>query len=661
MTATLTSTLTSTWLSSLDTRSPGAGQERAHEKDWDYVVVGSGAGGGTLAARLVEGGQRVFLIEAGLDPGLSRAAQADPRLPDDYLVPGFHAHASENPAMRWDFHVRHHDDPAQQARDPKFDATRDGVLYPRAAALGGCTAHNAMIFMLPHDSDWDHIAELTGDTSWRARAMRRHARALEACHHRPAWRWLRHLGIDPTGHGWSGWLRTERAVPLQALGDPGMVALVAKTARVMLAGWRDPLAALSHALWGAGDPNARGPRLGRRSFEGLCYTPLSTNGHRRTGTRERLLQVAKAHPGRLHIETDALATRLLFDDEGAACGVEYLKGRHLYRAHARPSGEAGECRQVLARREVVLCGGAFNTPQLLMLSGIGPAEELRSHGITVRHDLPGVGRNLQDRYEIAVTHRMREPWQVLDGSRFQRGDIPWQQWRSRRSSLYDGSGAALAVIRRSDRHEPEPDLFCMALPTLFEGYAAGYSRLIEAHQDRLTWAVLKAHTRNRAGRVRLRSADPLEPPQIDFGYFDAGDDPKGEDLRALVDAIRFVRRLTGPLRDSGVIAEETSPGPDVESDEDLARHVRDTAWGHHASCTCPIGERAAGGVLDSAFRVHGVPRLRVVDASVFPRIPGFFIVAAVYMVGEKAAETLLKHGAPARVPTPSPAPLASQS
>ncbi|MDP4301437.1 GMC family oxidoreductase [Leptothrix discophora] len=627
----------------------------AHQRSWDYVVVGSGAGGGTLAARLVEGGQRVFLIEAGPDPADADAAAVDARLPDDYEVPGFHAHASENPAISWNFHVRHYADTQRQARDPKFVAERDGVLYPRAAALGGCTAHNAMIFMPPHDSDWDHIAGLTGDRSWRASAMRRHLKRLEDCRHRPVWRALRHLGLDPTGHGWNGWLRTERSVPLQALGDPGMVALAARTAATLLAGWRHPIDGLRHALWGAGDPNARGPKLWRGSFEGLCYTPLSTAGHRRTGTRERLLQVAQRHPGRLHVETDALATRVLFDAEGAACGVEYLKGRHLYRAHALPARTPGERRTVQAGREVVLCGGAFNTPQLLMLSGIGPAEELRRHGIAVRHDLAGVGRNLQDRYEIALTHRMGQPWELLDGARFRRGDRPWQRWRERRSSLYDGSGAALAVVRRSSRRAPEPDLFCMALPTLFEGYAPGYSRAIEAHADRLTWAVLKAHTRNRAGRVTLRSADPLEPPHIDFRYFEEGDDQAGEDLRAMVEAIRFVRRLTEPLRASGVIAEETSPGLAVDSDEALARHVRDTAWGHHASCSCPIGPVADGGVLASDFRVHGLRRLRVVDASVFPRIPGFFVAAAVYLVGEKAAETLLQQGDPPRPPGGGPA------
>ena len=177
----------------------------AESLEWDYVIVGSGAGGGTLAPRLVESGMRVFVLEAGGDP---RAVASD-RLPDDYDVPGFHAFASENPAISWNFHVRHYDDEQRQARDPKYDPGR-GVLYPRAAALGGCTAHNAMIFMLPHESDWNHIAKLTNDRSWRASRMRRYARRVEACHHRPLWSALRHIGIDPTGHGWNGWLPQDK-------------------------------------------------------------------------------------------------------------------------------------------------------------------------------------------------------------------------------------------------------------------------------------------------------------------------------------------------------------------------------------------------------------------------------------------------------------------
>src|SRR5262249_41511348 len=153
-----------------------------------------------------------------------------------------------------------------------------------------------------------------------------------------------------------------------------------------------------------------------------CYTPLSTSGHQRLGTRERILHISKYRPDSLHVELNALAVRVLFDSNGGACGVEYLKGRHLYRAHASPSELNGDLHEVRARREVIIAGGAFNTPQLLMLSGIGPAAHLRTHGIAVRVDLPGVGQNLQDRYEVAVTYRMQRPWRLLEGARFERGD-----------------------------------------------------------------------------------------------------------------------------------------------------------------------------------------------------------------------------------------------
>lgn len=610
----------------------------ADPTDWDYVIVGSGAGGGTLAARLAEAGMRVFLIEAGDDP-----RTGDSRLPDDYDVPAFHAFACENPAMSWNFHVRHYADEAQQARDWKY-VPGQGVFYPRAAGLGGCTAHNAMIFMFPHASDWDHIAQLTGDLSWQASQMRRYAQRVEDCRHRPVWRALRHLGLDPTGHGWQGWLRIEKAIPLTVLGDDGLVRVLRDTARTFTNSLPSPL--LSTLRWlrgGMGDPNAR--RATGKNFEGICYTPLATSGHRRVGVRERLLDVARRHPDRLHIELGALACRLLFDSDGGVYGVEYRKGERLYRAHANPSASDGELLEVRAQREVVLCGGAFNTPQLLMLSGIGPADHLAEHGIPVRVDLPGVGRNLQDRYEVAITHRMRAPWEVLEGARFDRGDTLWRHWSDGESGMYASNGAALGVVRRSqaaERRGLPPDLFCMALLARFEGYFAGFSKWIRDYHDRLTWAVLKAHTRNRAGTVRLRSADPRDMPVIDFRYFEDGSDAAAEDLRAVIEGIRFVRRMTAPLIRSGWIAEELAPGPDAESDEALAAYVRDTAWGHHASCSCPIGAEEEGGVLDSTFRVHGVRRLRVVDASVFPRIPGFFVVAAVYMIAEKAADVLLQ-------------------
>jgi choline dehydrogenase len=608
----------------------------ADDDAWDYVIVGSGAGGGTLAARLAEAGMRVFLIEAGGDARTSGAQ----RMPDDYDVPAFHASASENPAMSWNFFVRHYADDAQQRRDPKCGP--EGVLYPRAATLGGCTAHNAMIFVYPHASDWDDIAALTGDRSWRATHMRRYGKKLERCRHRPLWAFARRLGLDPTAHGFDGWLSTERASPSEALADDALMKLIFGSMELSARGFPRSLHTLLSMLRWQGDPNSRA--WGKRNFQGVCYTPLTTLDHARQGARERVLDVASRLPARLHVELDALATRVLFDPGGAATGIEYLKGARLYRGHAEAAAGAGVRRQVLARREVILAGGAFNTPQLLMLSGIGPAGHLRTHGIPVRMDLPGVGSNLQDRYEVAVVSRMARPWQVLRNAQFNTDDPVYRKWRDLRKGVYITNGAAVAIARRSFRNRPVPDIFCMALVERFAGYFPGYSKVFAETKDVLSWTILKAHTRNHAGTVRLRSPDPRDMPSIDFRYFEEGDDTSGEDMRSLVESIRFVRGLLEPLARRGLIAREELPGPGIEGAA-LAGYVRDNAWGHHASCTCAIGAPSAGGVLDSGFSVHGVRRLRVVDASVFPKIPGFFLASAVYMIAEKAADVILNDAA----------------
>jgi choline dehydrogenase-like flavoprotein len=571
-------------------------------------------------------------LEAGGD------TRDGPGLPEDYDVPAFHPLASENPALRWDFFVQHYADAARQRRDCKLQP--QGIYYPRAGTLGGCTAHNAMIVTAPPDSDWDGIAALTGDASWRAPLMRRYFQRLEACRYHPVWRALAQLGLNPTGHGWDGWLPTECAMPWQVFEDRRLLATLTESAIGVLRGSSRLGRTLRRLFQSRLDPNDW--RLLRRNADGLCFTPLSTDRHQRVGTRERLLDVAARHPDRLRIELNALATRVLFDADNRAVGVEYLKGDRLYRAHPGASDDPGERRAVHAGREVILAGGAFNTPQLLMLSGIGSRDGLGRHGVPVRLELPGVGRNLQDRYEIGVVNRMAKPWRVLDGADFTRDDPLFADWSRYRTGMYVSNGAALAVSLRSQSHLRVPDLFCMGLLAKFEGYFPGYSRVIAEHHDRLTWAILKAHTNNRAGKVTLRSADPRDTPLVNFRYFEEGSDTMGEDLKAVVTALRFVRRTTQEPRERGLIEREELPGESVQTDEQLADYVRDNAWGHHASCSCAIGPREASGVLDSRLRVHGVERLRVVDASVFPRIPGFFIVGAVYMVAEKAADMILE-------------------
>jgi choline dehydrogenase-like flavoprotein len=561
-------------------------------------------------------------------------------LPCDYDVPAFHAFASENEAMKWDYFVRHYADLETQKLDPKYSADYDGrpvdgVLYPRAGTLGGCTAHNAMILVYPHNSDWDHIAELTGDSSWSASKMRTYFERLENCGHRPLHRWLAKIGINPTRHGWKGWLRTEKCIPMAAMHNSTLKRVMLESGHQAFDDIGEKLKRVRWFFEGQLDPNDW--RLVEKNSIGLRYVPLSTNNHARTGTRERVLEIACKYPDRLRVELNALATRVLFDDSNRAIGVEYLKGQRLYRAHTRPSQETGELRRMYASREVILAGGTFNTPQLLMLSGIGPRDVLKEHEIPLRVELPGVGTNLQDRYEIAIVNRMRDDWELFKGVKFDTSDSQYQQWSKKRKGIYATNGAVLTMFNRSKRAQL-PDLFCMALLAQFKGYFPGYSALFPTGLNYLTWVILKAHTQNRKGQVTLRSADPRDTPLINFNYFEEGGD---EDLEAVIEGIQFVRNLTTKLQREELIVTEEIPGKDCQSADDLKKFVRDNAWGHHASCTCAIGPREQNGVLDSNFRVHGTKGLRVVDASVFPRIPGFFIVSSIYMIGEKAADVIL--------------------
>ena len=622
--------------------------------DADYIVVGSGAGGGTVAARLAEEGFTVLLLEGGADP--REMAGGDPQtpggaLPADYDVPAFHPLATENDAMKWDFFVRHYRDDHQQRRDPSYremwnGRKVDGVLYPRAGTLGGCTAHNAMILVYPYDSDWNQLADLTGDRSWDADRMRTYFERIENCRHRPFERFWSKLGINPSRHGWAGWLPTESPVVKAAFLDRDLRTVILESLHDALKEVGPPGLDLAR-LANEADPNDS--RIVADGSEGIRYVPLTTENHQRIGTRERVLSVTRRHPDRLKIRLNALVTRVLLDDRNRAIGVEYLSGERLYRAHARPSQSTGQAMRAYAAREVILAGGAFNSPQLLMLSGIGPRSVLQRHGIPVCVDLPGVGRNLQDRYEVGVVNRMAfDSWTALEGATFTTADPQYREWARKRTGVYTSNGALLSVMTRSSPLAPEPDLFCFGLIGLFRGYFPGYSTLLANNPNCLTWAILKAHTNNTAGEVTLRSDDPRDPPDVTFNYFEEGNDGRGDDLKAVVEGIKLVRKVAAGLKRRSLIAREELPGDAIQTEEELAQFVRDHAWGHHASCTCRIGTREQGGVVTGDFKVHGTEGLRVVDASVFPRIPGFFIVSAVYMIAEKAADVIVAEARRAR-------------
>lgn len=591
---------------------------------YDYIVVGSGAGGGPLAANLARSGFRVLLIEAGGDEDSY-----------DYQVPAFHPRASEDPRYAWNFFVRHYQDEARQRRDFKYREREGGVLYPRAATLGGCTAHNAMILIYPHNSDWDHIATLTGDASWHSEHMRRYFERLERCEYGDR--------APASRHGDRGWLTTNVAEPKLMLRDVFVVRLVKGAVRESLRTLGNPITRLWRKLRSDLDPNDW--RLVRDNVEGVCMTPLTTHQGRRVGSREYVQAVAALCPGRLTVRTHTLVGRVLLDETNRATGVECLAGAHLYRADpAAGSGGEGERIRLSARREVILCAGAFNTPQLLKLSGIGPRAELEKHGIAVRMELPGVGENLQDRYEVTVVSRMRGDFALMKGMTFrppEPGEAPdpaFREWQQG-TGPYTTNGAVVALLKRSTEDRRAPDLFLFGLLGNFRGYYPGYSKDIARDQHHFTWAVLKAHTHNTAGRVTLRSADPRDPPDIDFHYFDEGT-PGGDDMAAVVEGVQTVRRMADRAGD--VIAEEIYPGRQVEGREAIEGFIRDNAWGHHASCSCRMGPADDPmAVVDSRFRVVGCHGLRVVDASIFPRIPGFFIVSAVYMVSEKAAEAIV--------------------
>jgi choline dehydrogenase len=200
----------------------------------------------------------------------------------------------------------------------------------------------------------------------------------------------------------------------------------------------------------------------------------------------------------------------------------------------------------------------------------------------------------------------------------------------------------MGVKKHSKADGRDADLYMFALPGYFKGYHPGWAaNALQA--DHISWVVLKGHTQNTAGSVTLNSDDPTATPNIDFRYFTDGNDSSGDDLDAVVEGVRHVRRINRYSNFRRHVDSEAFPSKSVKTEKDVREFVQREAFGHHASCSNKMGNsHDPMAVVDGNFRVHGVKNLRVVDASVFPKIPGLFIVVPTYMISEKASEIILR-------------------
>jgi choline dehydrogenase len=602
-------------------------------------------------------GHSVLLIDAGEDHGADRQVQ----------VPALHIISTDYDPMRWDYFVSHYDNEAQAKRDSKMTyRTPDGgrytglnppqgsemlgVLYPRAGGLGGCASHNALVTVLPNDEDWNYIASVTGDKSWGAANMLKYFVKLER---------VRYLqGQIRPGHGNDGWLSTQLTPVVLIAQDLKVASLVLAAAAAMGKGLLGKLVNLVTGVTQilAGDINSNDPI--RDKVDRIYQVPASMDGdnYTRSSPRDFVMSVATAkNPDgskkyKLDIALNTLVTKINFDTSGSspkATGVDYLTGKNLYRASsmADTSGDGGVKGSIRASREVIVSAGAFNTPQLLKLSGIGPAEELKKFDIPVVKNLPGVGGNMQDRFEVGVVGKAPTKFSLLKPCKFLEGDDPcYNNWKNGVGMLkgaYTTNGIAFGFFHHSSVAEGAPDLFIGGVPAFFDGYWPGYN--VHAIEDvsYWSWLTLKAKSRSRAGTVNLTSADPRDMPRISFRSNLASKEGE-KDLQAIYEGIQYSIRAFDSLIPLDGRFDRVWPPREISSEKQLKQWAKDEAWGHHASCTAPIG--AANdpmAVLDSEFRVRGVQGLRVVDASVFPRIPGTYISLPIYMVSEKAADVII--------------------
>jgi choline dehydrogenase len=467
--------------------------------------------------------------------------------------------------------------------DPGLNGQSDH--WPRGKIIGGSSSINAMVYIRGHKDDYASWGETAGsDWGWDS--------VLAA-----------YKQMEDTESGGNAW---------RGSGGPLRVSDTSRHVHPLTQHYIDACTAVGLSF---------NPDFNGETQEGAGTYQLTTrNGQRLSSARAFLWPAAKRK--HLRIEKNAHVSRITF--EGArATGV-------VYEQH-------GETKTAHAGKEIILSGGAINSPQLLMLSGIGPAEHLKSLGIEVKHDNANVGQNLEDHVGLNYTYRMKAPT-LNDALRPWHGKLKaglqYLLFRTGPLSLSINHGGGFFKTS-PDLPRPNMQLYMQAFSTLLP--RAGERPILNPDPfSGLSIGLSNCRPTSR-GEITLKSADPLQHPKIVANAYSTN-----HDIEEMLAAVKFIRRIASASPFAELVAEELRPGPQVQSDADLIHDFRQRSGTvYHPSCTARMGGNADTSVVDSRLRVHGVQGLRVCDASVFPNLIAGNTNAPSMLVGWKGAELIL--------------------
>ena len=482
-----------------------------------------------------------------------------------------------NPEFNWGY---------MSEPEPQLEGRR--LMLPRGRLLGGSSSINGMFYMRGHPRDYDQWRQM-GCEGWGYADVLPYFKRMET-----SWRG------EGRYHGGSGPLHVVPIDTRKLLHQPLM-----ETAPLLGYPVSDDLGGEVAEGFAKGEVTI--DRKGRRASASWAY-----------------LHPAMSRPN-LTVETGALTSRVLIE-HGRAVGVEYTRGGHLMQARAA--------------REVILCGGVYNSPQLLMLSGVGAPDELRAHGITPVVDLPGVGKNLSEHPNVMMQFAANSPVTFLRELRYDRAVLSAAQWWLFGTGPFATQINSCNIVIRTAPQLETPDIQIMCNPVRMDAnlWFPGLTKVLDHH---FQVGVVLLHPMSR-GRVTLRSASPIDPPKI---FMNIMTDPA--EFATLRRGIREARRIYHAGPQGELTGKEVTPGADVDSDEALDAFIRRAcSVTQHpvGSCSMGVGVEA---VVDPQLRVIGVEGLRVADASIMPTVPGANTNASAIMVGEKASDLILGRRLPA--------------